>query len=40
MIVPFPTFYVVRNELLLEELTLETEAPATTPTLYVAPPGG
>jgi hypothetical protein len=32
----FPTFHVVRNELLLEELTMVTEAPA--PALYSAPP--
>jgi hypothetical protein len=40
--VPFPTFHAVRNELLLEELTMVTEAPAPTPTsiLYIAPPGG
>jgi hypothetical protein len=39
-IVPFPTFHAVRNELLLEELTMEVEAPAPTPTLYSAPPSG
>jgi hypothetical protein len=39
-IVPFPTFHVVRNELLLEELTMETETPALVPTLYSAPLGG
>jgi hypothetical protein len=33
-IVPFPTFYVVQNELLLEELTMTIEAPAPAPTLY------
>jgi hypothetical protein len=38
--VPFPTFDVVRNELLLEELTMVTKAPAPAPTLYSAPPGG
>jgi hypothetical protein len=37
-IVPLPTFHDVRNELLLEDLTMETEAPA--PTLYSAPPCG
>jgi hypothetical protein len=39
-IVPFPAFYDVRNELLLEELTLETEAPAPAPPLYSARRGG
>jgi hypothetical protein len=39
-IVPFPTFHVVRNELLLEELTMTTEAPAPPLTLYSAPPSG
>jgi hypothetical protein len=38
--VPFPTFHHVRNELLLEELTMAYEAPAPAPTLYNAPPGG
>jgi hypothetical protein len=38
--VPFPTFHSVRNELLLEELTMMLEAPASAPTLYNAPPGG
>jgi hypothetical protein len=38
--VPFPTFHVVRNELLLEELTMETETPAPAPALYNAPPDG
>jgi hypothetical protein len=38
--VPFPTFYVVRNELLLEELTMETEASAPVPPLYSAPTDG
>jgi hypothetical protein len=40
--VPFPTFHVVRNELLLEELTMASEAaaPAPAPALYSAPPGG
>jgi hypothetical protein len=32
-----PTFYVVCNELLLEELTMETEAPAPASALYSAP---
>ena len=36
-IVPFPTFHVVRNELLLEELTMPIEAPSPTPVLYSAP---
>ena len=36
--VPFPTFHAVRNELLLEELTMASEA--TAPALYSAPPGG
>jgi hypothetical protein len=35
--VPFPTFHAVRNELLLEELTMTIEAP--TPALYSATPG-
>jgi hypothetical protein len=39
-IVPFPTFHHVRNELLLEELTMAYEAPAPAPVLYNAPPGG
>ena len=38
-IVPFSTFHVVRNELLLKELTMVTEAPAPAPALYSAPPG-
>jgi hypothetical protein len=38
-ILPFPTFYAVRNEL-LEELTLETKAPAPASTLYSVPTGG
>jgi hypothetical protein len=40
--VPFPTFHAVRNELILEELTMVTEAPAPTPAsiLYIAPPSG
>jgi hypothetical protein len=37
-IVPFPTFHAVLNELLLEDLTMETETPAPVPTLYSAPP--
>lgn len=37
-IVPFPTFHVVRNEILHEELTMETEAPALAPALYSALP--
>jgi hypothetical protein len=37
--VSFPTFHVVRNELLLE-LTMTLEAPAPGPALYSAPPGG
>jgi hypothetical protein len=31
---PFSTFHVVRNELLLEELTMTIEAPAPAPALY------
>jgi hypothetical protein len=38
--VPFPTFHVVRNELLLEELTMATEAPSPASALYNAPPDG
>jgi hypothetical protein len=38
--VSFPTFHAVRDELLLEELTMATEAPALAPALYNAPPGG
>jgi hypothetical protein len=38
--VPFPTFHDVRNELLLEELTMAYEATAPALTLYSAPPGG
>jgi hypothetical protein len=37
--VPFPTFHAVRNELLLEELTMAHEATALAPALYSAPPG-
>jgi hypothetical protein len=36
----FPTFQAVRNELLLEELTMESEAPAPASALYSAPLGG
>jgi hypothetical protein len=36
---PFSTFHVVRNELLLEVLTMDTEAPVPAPALYSAPPG-
>jgi hypothetical protein len=39
-IVPFPTFHVMRNELLLEELTMTIEAPAPASSLYSAPPDG
>ena len=35
--VPFPTFHDVRNELLLEELTMVIEAPVPAPTLYNTP---
>jgi hypothetical protein len=38
--VPFPTFHAVRNELLLEELTMATEAPSPASALYNAPPDG
>jgi hypothetical protein len=38
--VPFPTFHAVRNELILEELTIVSKAAAPAPTLYSAPPGG
>lgn len=37
---PFPTFHVVRNELLLTELTLETKTPAPGLALYIVPSGG
>jgi hypothetical protein len=37
-IVPFPTFHIVRNEILHEELSMETEAPALAPALYSALP--
>jgi hypothetical protein len=37
---PFSTFHAVRNELLLEELTMVIEAPTPAPTLYNAPPDG
>jgi hypothetical protein len=32
--VPFPTFHAVRNELILEELTMTHEAPTPAPALY------
>jgi hypothetical protein len=38
-IVPIPTFHTVRNELLLEELTMETKAPTPVLALYSAPHG-
>jgi hypothetical protein len=38
--VPFPTFHHIKNELLLEELTMVYEAPAPAPALYSAPPVG
>jgi hypothetical protein len=38
-IVPFPTFHVMQNELLHEELTMVTKTPAPAPALYNAPPG-
>jgi hypothetical protein len=38
--VPFPTFHAVRNELLLEELTMANEAPTPASTLYSAPTSG
>jgi hypothetical protein len=38
--VPFHTFHAVRNEHLLEELTLATEALAPPLALYSAPPSG
>jgi hypothetical protein len=38
--VPFPTFHVVRNELLLEELTMANEAPTPASALYSAPTSG
>jgi hypothetical protein len=34
---PFPTFHAMRNELLLEELTMAIEAPSPGPVLYNAP---
>jgi hypothetical protein len=37
--VPFPTFHAVRNELLLEELTMTIEATTPAPALYSATPG-
>jgi hypothetical protein len=39
-IVPFPTFHVMRNKLLLEELTMMIEAPAPASSLYSAPADG
>ena len=38
--VPFPTFHAVRNELLLEELTMANEAPTPASALYSAPTSG
>jgi hypothetical protein len=38
--VPFPTFHVARNELLLEELTMAHEAPTPASVLYSAPTSG
>jgi hypothetical protein len=38
--VPFPTFHAVRNELLLEELTMANEAPTHASVLYSAPTSG
>jgi hypothetical protein len=38
--VPFPTFHTVRNELLLEELTMANEAPTPASALYSAPTSG
>jgi hypothetical protein len=38
--VPFPTFHAVRNELLLEELTMVNEAPTPASALYSAPTSG
>jgi hypothetical protein len=39
---PFPIFHAMPNELLLEELTMVTKAPAPAPApaLYKTPPGG
>jgi hypothetical protein len=37
---PFPTFHAVRNELLLEELTMANEAPTPASALYSAPTSG
>jgi hypothetical protein len=37
--VPFPTFHAVRNEILLEELTMTLEAPTPASALYSATPG-
>jgi hypothetical protein len=39
-IVPFPDFHVMRNKLLLEELTMVIETPALASALYNAPPDG
>jgi hypothetical protein len=36
----FPTFHDVQNEVLLDELTMVTEAPAAAPALYSTPPDG
>jgi hypothetical protein len=38
--VPFPTFHAVRNELLLEELTMANEAPTPASALYSTPTSG
>jgi hypothetical protein len=38
-IVPFPTFHAVRNELLLEELSMTHEAPPPVSALYSATTG-
>jgi hypothetical protein len=38
--VPFPTFHAVRNKLLLEELTMASEASASALAFYSAPPSG
>jgi hypothetical protein len=37
--VPFPTFHVVRNELLLKDLTMAHEAPTPASALYSASTG-
>jgi hypothetical protein len=39
-IMPFPTFHIVCNKLLLKELTMEIESPAPASALYSVPPGG